>query len=71
MNRRLAQQFRNIETNFTKLIDQIIFYDSVDSDDEAIEILQGIVNIDIDKQIDLLFEDLRHRNYAIETARNL
>lgn len=68
MNRRLAQQFRNIETNFTKLIDQIIFYDSVDSDDEAIEILQGIVNIDIDKQIDLLFEDLKHRNYAIETA---
>lgn len=68
MNRRLAQQFRNIETNFTKLIDQIIFHDSVDSDDEAIEILQGIVNIDIDKQIDLLFEDLKYRNYAIETA---
>jgi hypothetical protein len=68
MNRRLAQQFRNIETNFTKLIDQIIFFDSVDADDEAIEILQGIVNIDIDKQIDLLFEDLKYRNYAIETA---
>lgn len=68
MNRRIAQQFRNIETNFTKLIDQIIFYDSVDSDDEAIEILQGIVNIDIDKQIDLLFEDLKYRNYAVETA---
>jgi hypothetical protein len=68
MNRRLAQQFRNIEINFTKLIDQIIFFDSVDADDEAIEILQGIVNIDIDKQIDLLFEDLKYRNYAIETA---
>lgn len=68
MNRRLAQQFKNIETNFSKIIDQVIYYNAVDNDEKSFEIVQNIVNIEIEHQINLLFDDLKYRNYTVEPS---
>lgn len=68
MNRRLAQQFKNIETNFSKIIDQVIYYNSVDNDEKSFEIVQNIVNIEIEQQINLLFDDLKYRNYTVDPS---
>jgi len=68
VNRRLAQQFKNIETNFSKIIDQVIYYNAVDNDEKSFEIVQNIVNIEIEHQINLLFDDLKYRNYTVEPS---
>lgn len=68
MNRRLAQQFKNLETNFSTIIDQVIYYNSVDNEEKSFEIVQNIVNIEIEQQIKLLFDDLKYRNYTVEPS---
>lgn len=68
MNRRLAQQFKNLETNFSTIIDQVIYYNSVDNDEKSFEIVQNIVNIEIEQQIKLLFDDLKKREYTVDPS---
>lgn len=68
MNRRLAQQFKNLETNFSTIIDQVIYYNSVDNDEKSFEIVQNVVNIEIEQQIKLLFADLKYRDYNVNPS---
>jgi hypothetical protein len=56
----------NIENNFSMLIDLVIYYDSVDKDELAMKIIEKIEKLPLEKEIDLLIEDITKRNYIIE-----
>jgi hypothetical protein len=56
----------NIENNFSMLIDLVIYYDSVDKDELAMNIIEKIEKLPLEKEIDLLIEDITKRNYIIE-----
>lgn len=59
---------KDIENNFSKLIDVVIYYDSIDQDNEAMKIIDKIEGIEIDKEINLLIEDIVKRNYTINPS---
>lgn len=56
----------NIDENFKKLIDYIIFCDISEKDLIGLELIDEIENnINLEKEIDLLIKDLNARNYNI------
>lgn len=57
---------KDIETNFSTLIDLIIYYDSIDKDELAMKIIEKIEKLPIEKEIDFLIEDITTRNYIME-----
>jgi hypothetical protein len=56
---------KNIENNFSNLIDVIIYYDSIDQDKSAMKIIEKMEELPLDKEIDLLIEDIVKRNYTV------
>lgn len=59
---------KDIETNFSKLIDIVIYYDSIDQDEYAMQIIEKIEKLPLKKEIDLLIEDIVKRNYTINPS---
>ena len=58
----------NIRENFSTLIDAIIYFDSINKDEIALEIINYIDNLATQCEIDLLINDLINRNFEIETT---
>ena len=58
----------NIRENFSTLIDAIIYFDSTNKDEIALEIIYYIDNLATQCGIDLLIKDLINRNFEIETT---
>lgn len=65
MSRRLDQQLRNVEDNFTKLVDLVIFYGRIDENNIVYEITDEINHLGTIKRIKLLIEDIELRGYCI------
>jgi len=65
MSRRLDQQLRNVENNFTKLVDLVIFYGRINENNIVYEIIDEINYLDTAKRIQLLIEDIELRAYCI------
>lgn len=61
----VKELLKDIENNFSTLIDVIIYYDSIDQDESAMKIIDKIEEIQLDKEIDFLIEDIVKRNYTI------
>jgi hypothetical protein len=62
----LKIMFKNIDENFKQLIDYIIFCDVSEKDLIGLEIIDEIENnIKLEKEIDLLIEDLKDRDYIV------
>lgn len=61
----VKELLKNIENNFSTLIDVIIYYDSIDQDESAMKIIEKMEEMPLDKEIDLLIEDVVKRNYSI------
>jgi disulfide oxidoreductase YuzD len=59
---------KDIETNFSKLIDIVIYYDSIDQDEYAMQIIEKIEKLPLKKEIYLLIEDIVKRNYTINPS---
>lgn len=64
-NKTIGKMLNDIENNFIDLIDRITFYDSIDQDLWAMYIIEKIKEMPLDKEIDLLIEDIVKRNYSI------
>ena len=58
----------NIRENFSTLIDAIIYFDSTNKYEIALEIINYIDNLATQCEIDLLINDLINRNFEIETT---
>ncbi len=58
----------NVRENFSTLIDAIIYFDSINKDEIALEIINYIDNLATQCEIDLLINDLINRNFEIETT---
>lgn len=64
-NKTIGLMLSDIEHNFTDLIDRIIFYDSIDQDLWAMDIIHKIEELKAEDTIELLINDLVNRNYII------
>ncbi len=58
---------QNVRENFSELIDAVIYFDSNDKDEVALEIINHIDSLATQSEIDLLTEDLINRNFNIPT----
>lgn len=64
----VKELLKNIEPNFSELIDLIIFYDSMDKDELAFEIINKMKTFNIEKKIDLLITDIVERQYKVNPS---
>ncbi len=67
--KRIKECLKDIESNFTELINAIIWYEQKDMDDWAWDIIHKIEELELSKEIELLIIDLENRNY--KTPENL
>ena len=63
--KRIKECLKDIESNFTELINAIIWYEQKDMDDWAWDIIHKIEELELSKEIELLIIDLENRNYKI------
>ena len=56
---------KDVENNFSQLIDSLFYFESVDKDDWAWDIIHGIEELEPSKEIEMLIEDLANRNYEV------
>ena len=49
---------KDVENNFSQLIDSLFYFESVDKDDLAWDIIHGIEELEPSKEIEMLIEDL-------------
>ena len=56
---------KDVENNFSQLIDSLFYFESVDKDDWAWDIIHKIEELELSKEIELLIIDLENRNYKI------
>lgn len=59
---------KDIETNFSTLIDIVIYYDEIDQDEYAMKIIEKIEKLPLKKEIDLLIKDIVKRKYTINPS---
>lgn len=64
----VKELLKNIEPNFSELIDLIIFYDSMDKDELAFEIINKMKTFNIEKKIDRLITDIVERQYNVNPS---
>ncbi len=60
--KRLNEITKDIVNNFTEIIDYIIYYDSIDEDLKAFELVYKIEELDVKTEIDLLLSDFNRRD---------
>ena len=56
---------KDVENNFSQLIDSLFYFESVDKDDWAWDIIHGIEELEPSKEIEMLIKDLANRNYEV------
>lgn len=64
-DKRIKECLKDIEANFTELINAVIWYEKKDMDDWAWDIIHKIEELKLSKEIELLIIDLENRNYKI------
>ncbi len=60
--KRLNEITKDIVNNFTEIIDYIIYYDSIDEDLKAFELVYKIEELDVKTEIELLLSDFNRRD---------
>lgn len=56
---------KDVENNFSQLIDSLFYFESVNKDDWGWDIIHKIEELELSKEIELLIIDLENRNYKI------
>lgn len=65
--KQVKKLLENVKNNFSELIDAIIYFDSQNKDEIALEIISHIDSLATQTEIDLLTEDLINRNFNVPT----
>lgn len=65
--KQVKKLLENVKDNFSELIDAIIYFDSQNKDEIALEIISHIDSLATQTEIDLLTEDLINRNFNVPT----
>ena len=60
--KRIKECLKDIESNFTELINAIIWYEQKDMDDWAYDIIGYIEKLSSEKELNFLFKDLPNRS---------
>ena len=60
--KRIKEYLKDIESNFTELINAIIWYEQKDMDDWAYDIIGYIEKLSSEKELNFLFKDLPNRS---------
>jgi len=63
----VKELIKDMENNFSDLIDAVIYYDSIDKDSYAWDIISEIEDLPPSKEIEFLIKDLVKRNYEVST----
>ena len=72
--KRIKEYLKDIESNFTELINAAIWYEKKDMDDWATDIVGEIEKLSSEKEVQLLINDLSNRkdeDFAIYTYQRL
>ena len=62
--KRLNEIVQDIKSNFTEIIDYIIYYDSIDEDLKAFDLVYKIEELDVKTEIDFLLNDFNKRDLS-------
>ncbi len=65
--KRIKEYLKDIESNFTELINAIIWYEQKDMDDWAYDIIGYIENLPRKERVQYLFDDLSNRSSDVLT----
>lgn len=61
---RLNEIIKNVEDNFSEIIDFIIYFDSIDEDQKAWNLIHMIENLDCATEINLVLDDFNSRDLS-------
>lgn len=60
--KRLNEIIKDVKTNFTEIVDYIIYFDSIDEDEKSWELIYKIEELDDDTEIKLILSDFKLRD---------
>ncbi len=61
---RLKEIIQDIKSNFTEIVDYIVYYDSIDEDLKGFDLVYKIEELDIKTEIELLLNDFNKRDLS-------
>ena len=62
--KRLNEILVDIKTNFTEIVDYVIYYDSIDEDQKGWDLIYKIEELDHETEINLILSDFKTRNFT-------